>query len=625
MRWCARALVPTLVALLVAPSGFAQTAPRPTGPAKAQTAAPAASSSDAEPSVVTVTDPDLFQKSLEAAHEALQQFGGWDEPRKLRHVADIGYRLVRETGYRKMPYSFHLIDMPEPNAFALPGGQIFVTRGMIEMGLNDDELACLLGHEIAHVALGHQIKMQRRATLLNILSQAALLGVMIGAERGNRSAPPVYDPYGVADAKRSSDMIQGTAAAGLILSELLLRSYSREFEDQADDEGQRWAAAAGFDPDGARQLFALMSERLPQDKKYGYWQTHPFFDSRIQAATVRGHELKIMVGEKPDTDVRRQTQTALLEMTGPIANPRKPQRIRPAPSPDELGQGERPKHDDGGILGLLKQDALVAWPRGERADGLRLESLHTTRDRELRKSELQREYGTVIRDYAAQEEEVRELEPESGLLKTLASEKATLEADVKAAYPKAQAVLQGGIYETSFLEVFQNNWPQAPEMPSVALSLGDAYARLNRLSDAVGQYLRSWEAKPDSDAGRKALAGLRNLAPGLDQLAALQQLALQKQDSELQKLSEQRLATLESSYAEISNGAEYLKKYPAGPHAAKVTDRLNNLASSLYGEVVLYQAVGDDLKALERINKILTYAPQSPAADKLRERAVVVG
>ena len=90
----------------------------------------------------------------------------------------------RSPHYTDFPFTFHLIDMPEPNAFALPGGQIFVTRGMLDLGLTDDMLAALLGHEAAHVVFGHFTSMQRRATLMNVLSQALLVGVIIGAAKG---------------------------------------------------------------------------------------------------------------------------------------------------------------------------------------------------------------------------------------------------------------------------------------------------------------------------------------------------------------------------------------------------------------------------------------------------------
>src|SRR4029079_16833584 len=141
--------------------------------------------------------------SLEAAQQALVEYGAWDNAAEMRRVADIGYRLVQASGYTDMPITFYLADMAEPNAFALPGGQIFITRGIIEMGLSDDMLANLLGHELGHVVLQHGVKMERRATLLNVLSQAALIGVMITADRGNNTNPNRgYDPYGYGDAQR---------------------------------------------------------------------------------------------------------------------------------------------------------------------------------------------------------------------------------------------------------------------------------------------------------------------------------------------------------------------------------------------------------------------------------------
>ncbi len=552
-----------------------------------------------------ISNPDLFGKSLEAAEKAVEFYGAWDDPDELRRMADIGYRIAQESSFRKFPFSFYLVEMPVPNAFALPGGHIFLTRGMLDLGLSDDMLAGLLGHEIAHVVHEHGLKIQRRATLLNVLSQAALIGVIVTADN-SRKPGGVPDAYGRTD-DPAGDRIMGTAAAGIVIGELLLRSYSREFEDQADEEGQRLAAAAGFDPAGTGALMDLMRERLPDSKEYGYWRTHPFFDHRVRAADVRAEALAIAEPVPADA-YRTKTQEVLLAY-------KPPPRLRKEKGPEGPDR----------VSDLLKAAALTAWPKGEAADRLRLERLRAARDEELEKPLLSRAYGRLAELYDAEARIVRELDPESRLLATLDEEIADFRGRLEKLYPQAAEVLAGGVYETDFLETFQKNYPEAPEQPRVALLLGDAYSRLGRPAEAVKQYLKAWRLAPDDEPGRVARRGLQSLAGVLDKLAPLQELAYQEGDPELGERAEKRLASLASSYKEIANGAQYLKEYPEGDYADAVGRRLNGLADNLYGELVLYQTVGDHAKALDRIHKILTHAPLSPAADKLREKAVVEG
>lgn len=547
-----------------------------------------------------ISNPELFAKSVAAAQEAVAEYGTWDDVAALRHVADVGYRVAAASGYTAFPISIHVVDMREPNAFALPGGQVFVTRGMLELGLDDDQLAALLGHEIAHVVLGHGMKMQKRATLLNVLSQAALVGVMI-AGGGTNVTPgvPTYGPGPEPTSYGSGAQIQGAAAAAIILPELLLRSYNREFEDQADEEGQRMAAAAGFAPNGGERLFGLMQSRLPQTHEYGYWRTHPFFDERVTAATARGRLLKAGTPRSAES-FRTATQSVLLGF--------------------EPKEGEKQEDQKR----LLATAALTAWPQGETAEGLRLDTLHRERDAELGRPELSRDYGKLLAAYGKQLDEVRKLTPQSPFVATLETESKTLRAAADALLPKAQEVFAAGVYQTEFLESFLSNYPQAAESSRVAFELGSAYSRTGRQSDAVERYLTAWHADPEGALGLKAIGGLRTLAVVVTDLVALQQLADQP-DPELKQAAAARLGQLADSYRNLADGAEYLRRFPTGTYAEKVAGHLDQLADQLYGEVVLYQGVGDTLKALDRIQQILTHAPFSPAADRLREKAVLAG
>lgn len=577
---------------------------------------------DPHPERIQIANPELFRKSLDATRQALVQYGSLDRPAELRRVAEIGYRLVGAAEITQPPINFYLVDLPEPNAFALPGGQVVVTRGMLDLGLSDDQLAALLGHEIAHVVLQHGIKMERRATLLNILSQAALVGVILSADSGSRSNDP-YLAYG--RSQERNDLIQGTAAAGIILSELLLRGYSREFEDQADEEGQRWAAAAGFSPIGARELFDLMRRRLPQDKQYGYWQTHPFFDSRVSAAEARGRDLKAQEPENVDS-LRQATQAALLEFARSIqAEPakEKPREKETVAIRVEAGPRDREPRDLD-LVTLLKRSALAAYPRGEVAEGLRTERLGVQREREMARLPLARDFGRLVKLWSDEIEEVRAVSPDSAYLGRLSAEQATLKRESEEVYPKAIETFRAGVYETAFLETFVSNYPSAPEFAEVSLALGDAYSRLGRSTEAVESYLKAWHAAAQQPAGQKARAGLRGLVGVLQDLPALQELADQAEDAELRGLAGSRLESAVGVFTDLASGAAYLRRFPANPHADRVSHRLDSLADNLYGEMVLYQSVGDHAKALDRIQQILNHAPGSPAARRLRDKATVV-
>jgi Zn-dependent protease with chaperone function len=553
----------------------------------------------------TIADPKLYGESLKAAAEAVKQYGTPDDPERLARVNRIAYELAQQSDYQKYPFSFQIVNMPEPNAFALPGGQIFITTGMLDLGLDDDMLANVLGHEIGHVVHEHAIHMAHRQMLMSILGNLLVAGVAIGESRGNTHVPTAQAPYDprVGYEDPNGNLIQGAAAASLVVSELLLRSYSRDDEDEADKEGQHLAAAAGYSPDGARRLWDLMNSRLPQIKEYGYWQTHPFSDERQRSAEARKGTWTIQAKRSAD-DYRKRTQATLTNYLH-----------------QTLGPGN--KKVDEGVTAYVKSAIVASWPQGKIVDDLRLEKLHRQRDQQLARPVLSRDYGTVIRLYRKELGEVRSVDPHSDLPATLEGEISDLDAKRKDIYPRAIKVLGDGIYETSFLESFLSNFPEATEVPAVALALGDAYSRLGNRTSAVAEYLKAWDAAPQSGEGKRASAGLRILAPNLQELAALQEMAEQNRDPELKQIADQRLATIAKSYGDIKNGAEYLHRYPDGPYVVPVIERLNVLADNLYGEVVLYQSVGDVVKAMERINKILTDAPLSPAAAKLRDRAVL--
>jgi predicted Zn-dependent protease len=536
-----------------------------------------------------ISNPELYTKSLDAAAQALAFYGRHDDPEAWERVNRIGYQVALASGYDKFPFSFYVVDMPIPNAFALPAGQIFVTKGMLDLGLSDEMLAGLLGHEVAHVTQEHFLRMRRRATLLNVFSQLLTVGAIAAASNDRDT---YVGPGGYVYRDSGPSVAQGLATASVVMGELLMRSYNREMEDESDEEGQRFAAVAGFDPSGTRSLMAKMQERIPQTRSFGYWQTHPFFEERVRAAEARQTSFSIQESPESTAVYRRKTQTLLLGFLD--------------------GKELAPP-----LVRALKESALAAWPQGEAADGLRIDKIHRLREEEMETQSLARDYGSLLEAYTEEMEIIAGYTPESAAIATLRQEIGELRAERDEVYPRAVKVLAGGVFETSFLEAFRSNYPDAGEIPQVCLHLGLAYSRLQRQTEAVESFLHVWETAPESEEAKQAQAGLRNLAPVLDRLGALAHLADQERDAELRRLAAERLESLVNSYKDVQNGAEYLERFPDGEHAEAVVGRLDTLAENLYREMVLYQKVGDSARAIELAKKILTYAPFSPAAEKL--------
>ena len=689
-----RAIAPLLaLLLLIAPLPAALAAatgvPPATLPAYQTPAPPAPAASPGSPPIV-ISDEKMMTEVMQELTEARREYGDDDDPAALARINRVGYALAQHADFYKYPFTFSLLNTPEPNSMALPSGDILVTSGMLTViGPDDDMLACVLGHEIGHVIKEHYLHRSRRATLLGVLSNLLVAGVLISSAKNppRTGVEGPYDPrYGYDPG--GGNRIEGAAAASLIFSELMLRSFSRDQEDEADAVGQRLAAEAGYDPEGAERVWKVMQAQAPQIREYGYLQTHPFAEERTRAAEARKGSWSI---QRPMSAAlfRQRTQQVLVayaqrQRYKELTSPKKRQQRQP----DNPGRSEvmlEPPKPPLTVSELVNEMALATWPLGKTADSIRLARLRHFRDTKLAECpprpgtaeappaagsqggqgspggrrggggrggagrgsgdsggmqiaripgmeagacapELH-DYGAVVRAYRKELAEIQSLDPMGPmppLAPTLNGEIADLEAQRQALYPHALEVWNGGVYETAFLVAFVSNFPDSPEVPKVALALGDAYSRIGSEAEAVSQYLTAWKAAPDSSFGQRARTGLRNLTPNLKELAALQELAYQDRDPEMKRLAGERLATISHSYDDLANGAEYLRRYPGGEYVVPVLDRLNVLADNLYGEVVLYQGFGDASKAIDRINKILTNAPLSPAAEKLRDRAVLI-
>jgi predicted Zn-dependent protease len=238
------------------------------------------------------------QLGREADQQLLQQFGEYDDVKLRDYVSAVGLRVLdasdlRKPGapeqYRETPFHFRVIDSPVVNAFALPGGYIYVTRGLLSHLRNEAQLAVVLGHEIGHVAARHASRQALKA-------QAGQLGLIAGVIVGQQV---LDDP----DAAGQMLNLGGT------LFQLLLTKYSRDAERESDQLAVQYATREGYDAaEGAEFFRSLQRISEQQGAILPSWQsTHPDPGEREQAIIRLARELN------PEGTTTRTEEDAYLQ------------------------------------------------------------------------------------------------------------------------------------------------------------------------------------------------------------------------------------------------------------------------------------------------------------------------
>jgi predicted Zn-dependent protease len=198
----------------------------------------------------------------EVAANVAAQFGVFNDPALTGYVNAVGLSVARFCPRQDVPYRFAVLDSPILNAFAAPGGYIFITKGLLLSLKNEAELACVLGHEIAHVAKKHVINEIQKSRLV----QASI------------------PDYVKAEAKKAEWMSLISDAA----VQSLWKGLSRKDELESDRFGIEWASAAGYDARTYSDVLTMLKEKShqPQDQKQlkFLFSTHPKPEDRLQGA-----------------------------------------------------------------------------------------------------------------------------------------------------------------------------------------------------------------------------------------------------------------------------------------------------------------------------------------------------
>ncbi|CAN5701987.1 M48 family metalloprotease [soil metagenome] len=241
-----------------------------------------------------ITEAQEIEMGRQGAAQVQSSIGLVPDSALQSYVHSIGLQLARASERPDLPWTFGVVDDPTPNAFALPGGFIYFTRGMLGLMNSEAELAAVLGHEIGHVTARHQVAMISRA-------QVAQVGLGLGG-----ILVPQLEPLG------------GVAGAGLSL--LFLR-YGRDAERQADELGFRYTLEQSYDVRESASVFASLA-RLGEDQRTAvpaWLQTHPLPAERIQTI-----EARISASEPLPADLRVARPEYLTRINGLVygVNPR---------------------------------------------------------------------------------------------------------------------------------------------------------------------------------------------------------------------------------------------------------------------------------------------------------------
>jgi predicted Zn-dependent protease len=227
----------------------------------------------------------------EADPEILKRFGYYDGPELQSYVAQVGNRVVA-TADTRFSFQFKVVDHPSINAMALPGGFIYITRGILGEMNEEAQLAGILGHEITHVNSRHSAKLLTKALGTQI---ATLLGI------------------GAAAASGASSAAAGIAKISQHVSTYMLLGYGREYELEADEVGLRYAHRAGYDP--SRMVHFLRTLRRKeilrgQSMYHGFDATHPDTAVRIAKADTMA---TLLAAEGGALDVQADRYKAALD------------------------------------------------------------------------------------------------------------------------------------------------------------------------------------------------------------------------------------------------------------------------------------------------------------------------
>jgi predicted Zn-dependent protease len=245
--------------------------------------------------ILLMDDDDDREADRQGARAVEQQIGLVEDEELAAYVDELGQALAKYSPRQNVRYHFHVVAMDEPNAFALPGGHIYVSRGLLALANSEAELANVLGHEIGHVAARHAAQRDALQKLLAVMTVVGYVGAAVGGATNNGNGGPVGTPG--------------------------IYKYSRDQESEADRIGQDLAVMAGVDPAGMagfmRSLDASTRLQMGFSRDTGYFDTHPATRERAAEAATQA----AVMHWEPRLRIARDRRDFLDRMSGLTVGP----------------------------------------------------------------------------------------------------------------------------------------------------------------------------------------------------------------------------------------------------------------------------------------------------------------
>ena len=290
--------------------------------------------------MTTVSDDDERKLGMEFDRELHKHVQVIDDPVVTGFLNDLGQRIVSTIEPQPFIYRFRVIEDPSLNAFAVPGGYIYLHSGTLLAVGSVDELAGVMGHEIAHVKARHYARMQQASQLPDILAGVAGMAAAV--------------------ATRQPGILIATQAANVAMK----LHFSREFESEADQLGAIFMTRSGFQPAAITRFFEriLAEQRATPDHIPPYLFTHPEVEARIATVSAQAGELKPTVERAPNLDAglrEAQARLALLIDTNraTLPGPPSPDRALSDPLLAEAEQLAASGQIDAALLVLARAEA----------------------------------------------------------------------------------------------------------------------------------------------------------------------------------------------------------------------------------------------------------------------------